>query len=132
MNAHMGGQVDMRIRIVVGKHELSAILNEKETAQAIVSALPIEFHGNTWGDEIYGAIPVAAGMDNGTMRTQVGDLAFWPPGNAFCIFYGPTPASVDENPVPASEVILVGRIEGDATILRGVTAGPVRLEAFDD
>jgi uncharacterized protein len=48
-----------------------------------------------------------------------GDIGYWPPGNCLAIFFGPTPMSTGPDPVPASDVNLVGRISGDATLLRG-------------
>ena len=55
----------------------------------------------------------------------MGDLAFWPPGNALCIFYGPTPASRGDEIRAASGVEVVGRITGDATLLRQAPPGSV-------
>ena len=49
-----------------------------------------------------------------------------------CIFYGPTPASSGERPVPASEVTLIGKVLGDATRLRKVSSTTIRLEAAEE
>jgi hypothetical protein len=56
--------------------------------------------------------------DTATTKVKIGDIGYWPPGNALAIFFGPTPMSSGDDPVPASEVNLVGRITGDATILK--------------
>jgi hypothetical protein len=49
-------------------------------------------------------------------------------GNAFCIFFGPTPVSVDERPRAYSPVNILGRVLGDAVQFRAVRAGtPVKL-----
>ena len=53
----------------------------------------------------------------------MGDVAFWPPGQALCLFFGPTPASRGDEIRPASAVNVVGRLEGDATVLKRVAAG---------
>lgn len=111
------------ISITAGSISLDAELNDGLTAAAIWDALPIAATGNTWGDEIYFRIPVAADGSNLNEVVQMGDLAFWPPGNAFCIFYGPTPASRGDEIRAASGVEIVGRILGDATQLRQVSAG---------
>ena len=107
------------IRIRVGEIELDAELNESETAKAILKALPIESGFNTWGDEIYFEIPVQAGPEDPRETVSLGDLAYWPPGKAFCIFYGKTPASSGDEIRPASPVNPIGRVLGDAAVLKG-------------
>jgi hypothetical protein len=121
----------MRIRTIVGKETLEAELLDNDTARAIFAALPIESSYNTWGDEIYFSIPVRKDLEEGTTDVEVGDLGYWPPGRAFCIFYGPTPASSGDKPVPASKVTLIGRVTGDAARLRKVSATAIRLEAAE-
>ena len=111
------------ITITAGTVSLEAELNDAATAEAIWDALPIANSGNTWGDEIYFRIPVDAEGVNLNEVVEFGDLAFWPPGNAFCIFFGPTPASRGDEIRAASGVEVVGRILGDATRLRKVSAG---------
>ena len=81
------------IRITAGQVVATAELNVSKTAVAIWEALPIEAKADTWGDEIYFGIPVRAEADAAKEVVALGDLAFWPPGHAFCIFFGPTPAS---------------------------------------
>ncbi len=111
------------ISIKAGQIEIAAELNETETAQAIWDALPIKARGNRWGDEIYFSIPVTLGEENARAVVDVGDLAYWPSGNGFCIFFGPTPMSSGAEPVPASPCNVFGKIIGDATILKQVPSG---------
>ncbi len=111
------------ISIKAGQLEIAAELNETETAQAIWDALPIKARGNRWGDEIYFSIPVTLGEENARAVVDVGDLAYWPVGNGFCIFFGPTPMSSGAEPVPASPCNVFGKIIGDATILKQVPSG---------
>ncbi len=111
------------ITITAGAISLNAELTDSPTANAICDALPLTCAGNTWGDEIYFRIPVDADGSNLNEVVQMGDLAFWPPGNAFCIFFGPTPASRGDEIRAASGVEVVGRVLGDATQLRNVPAG---------
>lgn len=113
----------LTITITAGTVSLEAELNDGATAEAIWDALPVSSSGNTWGDEIYFRIPVDAEGVNLNEVVKFGDLAFWPPGNAFCIFFGPTPASRGDEIRAASGVEVVGRILGDATQLRQVSAG---------
>jgi hypothetical protein len=111
------------IRITAGSVSATAQLNGSKTADAIWEALPIEARGNTWGDEIYFSIPVKLGPENGQEVVQLGDLGYWPPGTAFCIFFGPTPASRGSEIRPASPVNVFGRVDGDPTVFRRVPGG---------
>jgi len=111
------------IRITAGQVVATAELNDSKTAVAIWEALPIEAKADTWGDEIYFGIPVRAEADAAQEVVALGDLAFWPPGHAFCIFFGPTPASRGDEIRPASPVNVVGRVNGDATVFKKVRAG---------
>jgi hypothetical protein len=118
------------IRITAGEISLPAELNDTPTAQQIWEALPLEGRANVWGDEIYFEIPVMASQSaEARVEMEVGELAYWPVGHAFCIFFGPTPVSVDQQPRAYSPVNILGRVTGDATRLKAVNAGtPVRLE----
>lgn len=121
---------ERKIRITAGKVSAEAILNDSPTATQIWEALPIEGRGNTWGEEIYFSIPVEAKPEPDAREiVAVGELGYWPPGTAFCIFFGRTPASTDDRPRAASAVNIIGRIQGDATAFKSVTSGTrVRLE----
>ena len=113
-----------RIMIRAGQVSTTAVLHQTRTADAIWSALPIEARANTWGDEIYFSIPVTAELEKTAQEVvQAGDLGFWPPGTAFCIFFGPTPSSHGDEIRPASAVNVVGRVEGDAKVFKQVAEG---------
>ena len=118
-----------KITITAGDVTLPAELNDGPTAQQIWESLPIEGQANVWGDEIYFGIPVTAEQEPGARaEVEVGELGYWPPGNAFCIFFGPTPVSTDERPRAASPVNILGRMLGDATKFRAVRHGtPVQI-----
>ena len=118
-----------RIRITVGPVTMEAELNDSQTAQLIWEALPIEARGNTWGDEIYFSIPVAADLENSQGLVELGDLAYWPPGTAFCIFFGPTPMSQGNEIRPASPVNVIGKLRGDPKAFKQVKSGTaVKIE----
>ncbi|HEU4438801.1 MAG TPA: cyclophilin-like fold protein [Methylomirabilota bacterium] len=120
---------DRKIRITVGKITADAVLNETRTAAAIWDALPLSIPGSTWGDEIYFGIPVKAKPEHPSEVVEKGDLAYWPPGSAFCIFYGPTPASRGDEIRAASPVTVFGRLLGDPTVFKPVRSGTtVRVE----
>ena len=111
------------IRITAGQISAAAELNDSTTASAIWDALPIEAKAETWGDEIYFGIPVRAEAERAKEVVALGDLGYWPPGHAFCIFFGPTPASRGDEIRPASAVNVIGRVTGDATVFKKVRAG---------
>ena len=109
-------------------------LGEGPTAEKIWDRLPPEARANLWGDEIYFAIPVSVEPEADAWETvEVGDMGYWPPGNALCLFFGPTPASVDEKPKAASAVTVVGKVvEGldSAKLVR--SAETLRVEGVEE
>ena len=121
----------LALRIVAGSVSMQATLDGSRTAGVIWDALPIEAAAQTWGDEIYFAIPVSLPEANDAQEVvAVGDLGYWSPGRAFCIFFGPTPASRSGECRPASPVNVLGHVDGDATVFKAVRAGArIRLEA---
>lgn len=112
-----------RIRIIAGSVSAEAELYNTETAEVIWEALPIEAQANTWGEEIYFRIPVRLGEQNAQETVDEGDLGYWPRGHAFCIFFGPTPASRGDEIRPASPVNVFGRVLGDPTVFKDVHDG---------
>ncbi len=123
-----------KISIEAGGVKLEAELNDSKTAAAVFQALPLEARGNRWGDEIYFSIPVRLGPEErATEDVEVGEIAYWPPGHAFCIFFGPTPASDGEQIRAASPVNVLGSVKGDATLLRKVPNGAkVKLRKLEE
>ena len=118
--------MSVAIRIRCNDVELSAELNESTTAQAIADALPVEAVVSTWGEEIYFSIPVEAESESDARaEMSVGELAFWPPGNAFCIFFGTTPASTGDEPCAASPCNPVGHITHGITPLFDIRSGTI-------
>ncbi|HEY7677004.1 MAG TPA: cyclophilin-like fold protein [Candidatus Methylomirabilis sp.] len=122
--------MERRIRITAGSVTAPASLNDSATAGLLWDALPMEAAGETWGDEIYFGIPVRAELGKDAKEVvQLGDLGYWPPGQAFCIFFGPTPSSRGNEIRPYSPVNVIGRVAGDATVFKKVRSGTVvRLE----
>ena len=118
------------IRISIKHIVLDAELFDTKTAQAVLAALPIETAPEKWGDEFYFEIPVQLPLDEtATDTVKVGDIGYWPPGHAIAIFFGPTPISRGDDPIPASEVNIVGKVRGDATILKeAVGATTIKIE----
>jgi hypothetical protein len=101
-----------RIVIEVDGRELSAELADFPAARAVAAALPLSTRMSRWGEEYYGSV--------GRELMEVGEMAFWPPGKALCIFFGRTPASTDERPKAASAVLPIGRVTGGLEALKGM------------
>lgn len=100
-----------KVIIKIDDKEILAELNTTITADKIWDALPIESVGNLWGEEIYFSTNINASIDNTSkVVVDIGDLGFWPPNNAFCIFYGKTPLSTDEEIKAASAVNIIGKL----------------------
>jgi hypothetical protein len=120
----------VKIKITAKDIVLDAELFDTATAGAIADALPIETQPNEWGDEFYFEIPVRMPLDEtATTKVSIGDIGYWPPGSALAIFFGPTPLSTGNDPVPASAINLVGRINGDAAVLKKAKgARKIRIE----
>lgn len=123
----MKGLTDMgerKIRVSAGDVTVTAVLNDSPTSNLLWDALPLEASASTWGDEIYFRIAVQADEDDGASDVvDMGAVAYWPPGQALCLFFGRTPASRADEIRAASAVNLMGEIEGDATVLKQVRAG---------
>lgn len=115
--------MNRRIRIRAGGVAVSAVLNETATAEAIWAALPLRARARLWGEEVYFAVPVALELEDGQELVSLGDLGYWPEGNAFCVFFGRTPASHGDEIRPASAVNVFGRVAGDTSPLRRVAPG---------
>jgi hypothetical protein len=122
-----------RIRISAGEISLDATLNESLTAVSILEALPLEGNANRWGDEIYFSIPVNVDeAEDAKQDMAIGELAYWPSGSAFCIFFGPTPVSAGDIPRAYSNVNPFGQLDDDASPLKKVRDGEViRVERLD-
>lgn len=118
------------IRIKAVAVTIEAILRESPTTDLLWEALPIHGRANRWGEEIYFQIPLDAPLEDGAREEMTeGEIAYWPPGQAFCIFFGPTPASTGDAPRAASPVNPLGKVAGDAGVFRSVSDGtPITLE----
>lgn len=118
----------MRVQLEAGSVLVEIELNETSTARQIWEALPFESQANTWGEEIYFSIPVHRDQEKPQEVVQAGDVAYWPPGRALCLFFGPTPVSAPGEIRPYSPVTVVGKIAGDLQVLKNIKDGEkVRL-----
>jgi hypothetical protein len=113
-----------KISISADDIRAEAELSESPTANLLWDALPISGRDNLWGEEIYFDISLEAPLESAAREEMgVGEIAFWPPDKAFCIFFGPTPASMGDAPRAASPVNPLGSITGDAKLFKSVPHG---------
>ncbi|MDD4985075.1 MAG: cyclophilin-like fold protein [Dehalococcoidales bacterium] len=113
-----------RITIRTGSITAEAELIENNTANAIWEALPINGDVNIWGDEVYFFTSVSVKSENGREVVSAGDIAYWPPGKAFCIFFGPTPASRNGSEIRAASAVNVfGKLAGDPKVFTAARDG---------
>ena len=112
------------IQITAGTTQIRAEIYNTPTAQKIINSLPIKSQVNQWGGEIYFTIPISAPLENDSRDIlEPGELGYWPTGNAFCIFFGSTPASQGEECRAASNVNVFGKVVGDLSLLWDVEDG---------
>jgi uncharacterized protein len=116
-----------RISIAIGSDIFAATLNDSPVADALWMALPMEASFSTWGDEIYFDTGVELDPQETQATVSLGDLGYWPPGRAMCLFYGATPMSAPGEIRPASPVAVFGRLEGDLTALGKVRGRTIRV-----
>jgi hypothetical protein len=108
------------LKITVGELEARAWLNDTDTASKVFGILPLSSEVNVWGEEIYFAIPLTTGLEDARETVDLGDIAYWPQGNALCIFFGKTPVSEGDEIRPISPVDIIGRIDGDRDLFGGL------------
>lgn len=119
----------MKIKLIFDEEmEIFGELYDTACAKGIYKILPVESKVNIWGEEFYFTIPFNFSLDEtATLEVKVGDIGYWPPGKALAIFFGKTPISVDENPLPASEVNLVGRLLESPEVLKKLFPQKVKV-----
>jgi hypothetical protein len=122
-----------RIKITCGRRTFEAGLLETRTADMVMGALPLHGNTNIWGEEIFFPVPFTAETEDDALEeVEIGSLAYWPPGKAFCIFFGPTPASTSMKPRAYSAVNVFGRILGNPGALREITPGEkIKVDFYD-
>jgi hypothetical protein len=110
---HLVESMEKRVLLRIGPHDFEVELNDSDTAYAIWLALPFEAYTNAWGDEIYFEIPVKMKLENGRRILKPGEVAYWPEGQAMCVFFGPTPISKGADAEAIADVTPVGNLIGD-------------------
>ncbi|MFB6284265.1 MAG: cyclophilin-like family protein [Halobacteria archaeon] len=104
--------VDLVFELGYSRLKADWVERNGSTRGKIDEALPFEGVATRWGDEFYFEIPVDAPAEFAVRDVEVGDVAYWPRGNSLCVFWGETPASVDDGePRAASEVNVVASVK---------------------
>ena len=111
----------------ISGHRFTGALHDTPVADAIWDSLPLETGFSTWGDEIYFDTGVQVEPDESFETVQLGDIGYWPPGRALCLFYGPTPMSGPGEIRPASPVAVFGKLDGDPRVLKQVRGRSIRV-----
>ena len=115
---------EKKVRFTIDQVNIVADMNFTKLAQYVLKSLPINSNIQTWGDELYFPIPICDEITDISVETvNKGDIAYWPLGNSICVFWGPTPISQEGEIRPASRVVVIGKVEGDPTILSTVKNG---------
>ena len=113
-----------RVKINIGDISIQANLDSSPMADTIWGNLPLSGEASIWGDEIYFGTDISVvAHTNASDVVQSGELAYWPPGKAFCIFFGTTPVSTANESRAASPVNVFGKVNGDEQIFRNVSDG---------
>ena len=114
----------MDLSITVDGQELAAAWTDGNpaTRAAIADALPVSGEAARWGEELYFSIPVSVDPETTSEEVPVGAVAYWPAGDALCLFWGPTPASHGEEPRAAGPVAVVAQL-ADVEPLAAIDGG---------
>ncbi|AWB28704.1 hypothetical protein HARCEL1_10360 [Halococcoides cellulosivorans] len=115
------------LTVQVADHDLDADWVDQNAAlrDALAAASPVGGRATRWGAELYVGVPLDAEAAATATIVDPGTVAYWPTGDALCLFWGPTPASDDDRPQAAGPVAPLARlrdidplaaIDGDATL----------------
>ena len=99
--------------------------NSPNTVKSFLEHLPFTVAINSWGEEIYtNETPIVIGEENAKSLVELMDVAYWPPGKAICLFFGPTPIGKKDEIRPYSPVNVIGKIKTiDKKFLKDVPDG---------
>ena len=108
----------------VGKVNVRLRPEKTDTVSRLLAAVPFSSKSQRWGNEIYFDCPFHAEPEGDARQDMdVGEVAYWPEGDALAVFFGRTPASRDGRPRAYSPCNILGRVEGDLSMLPDVRPG---------
>ncbi len=110
--------------IEAGGVTVTVALRDTPTARALAAAAPFAARARTWGEEVYFSTPVSAAQEPDARDVmQPGEVAFWPPGDAIALVFGPTPVARGDELRLASPANVIGRAREDLRALARVRDG---------
>ncbi|MBR91540.1 MAG: hypothetical protein CL903_01910 [Dehalococcoidia bacterium] len=116
--------MNKKINISAGEFLTTATLNNSSCSEKFYNSLPLEGSCQFWGDELFFSTSINMEEEDQSLEVvNIGDIAFWPPGSAFCIFWGPTPMSQGKEIRPASKVNLLGSIDCQLSKIKNISPG---------
>lgn len=103
--------------VVEGKGSALVEIDDRNsrTAQEICNSLPLEARAQGWQEEVYFGLSFGLADENPSTSSEAGDVSYWTPGSAFCIFYGGSQ--------PYSAVNHIGKVVSGLDIFPGVKGG---------
>ena len=114
----------MQLRISWDGGEAVATLDDTPTARKLMAALPFSSRASTWGAEVYFETPVSADIEQDARQVvEAGTVCFWVQGRSLAIPFGPTPISEGGECRLVTNVNVLGRLEGDPSVLASVREG---------
>ncbi len=121
-----------RIRVAWGEGAVIADLRDTPTARALLAALPCQARASTWGEEVYFELPVASALEpDAEQVVDPGTVCFWVEGNSLALPFGRTPASKGTESRLVTRCNVLGKIVGDAHVLKGIKDGAaLRIESL--
>ncbi|MEN3930641.1 cyclophilin-like fold protein [Microvirga sp. W0021] len=113
----------VRVRMIIGKNELVAALEDNASTRDFISLLPLELKLEDYASkEKIAYLPrkiTTAGAPSG-MTPVAGDITYFAPWGNLAMFY--------HGDGYANGLVKLGRIEGDIQILQRAPTGIIRLE----
>lgn len=109
------------VKMKIGIQEFEIRLYDNGAARNLLRQLPQRVVLKRWGNgEYFGPLAKVAAADDKTRRAFLkGEVGLWLQGNAFSVFFGPTPASLTtDTPMMASSGVPMGRIVSSFASLR--------------
>ncbi len=103
----------MLIEVLANKY--SYVIYVDRYADEFRKYLPFRSRAHVWKEEVYFETPIVLGNRADTYLIELGEVYYWPPGKALCLFYGFSE--------PYTPVLRIGYIVGPLHYLREVSEG---------
>lgn len=121
----------MAKRLIVRGEEAELVveLDEGPVANELWDRLPLETRATLRGEELYFPVLLPTATEAPESKAiEVGDVAYWPPENALCLFCGNTHARTDKDDPVTPVGCIVGGMEDCGLVRQNET---LRIEASE-